>query len=323
MRSAPQSTWGNVARRSDRQTSRSTIQAGTFSRAGGSDYAFCDGSARFLKYGADVWPQNIWAVEVDIKEKVASYRDDLSKRITGFLKWADIPVDPSTFIDIAATNPAFEESAQFDAMTDIMLEQGDKYDVIIFDCAAVANAVRLLGLSKIYDLWLVRLIESRKEALSLRLKLSFRKDKVAEEVRKDPLLDDLLRQRVKMEKARVILNDKEKTAFVFVTIPLALPIAVVQRFITMVRAFDIPVGGVFVNRVIPETVAKQDPTEYMKNSFKQQARYMEMIQKQLGDLVRAYIPLYSTEVMGVDRIAQVCRDMMTFRPDQPLKGSKA
>jgi prepilin-type N-terminal cleavage/methylation domain-containing protein len=41
----------------------STTQAGTLSRAGGSDYAFCDGSARFLKYGADVWPQNIWAVE--------------------------------------------------------------------------------------------------------------------------------------------------------------------------------------------------------------------------------------------------------------------
>jgi len=41
----------------------STIRAGTISRSGGSDYAFCDGSARYLKYGADVWPQNIWAVE--------------------------------------------------------------------------------------------------------------------------------------------------------------------------------------------------------------------------------------------------------------------
>jgi arsenite-transporting ATPase len=118
-----------------------------------------------------------------------------------------------------------------------------------------------------------------------------------------------------MEKARAILNDRDKTAFVFVTIPLALPIAVVQRFITMVRAFDIPVGGVFVNRVIPEAIARKDTTEYMKNSFKQQARYMQMIEKQLGDLVRAYIPLYPTEVMGVDRIAQVCKDMMTFKPD--------
>ena len=41
----------------------SAQRAGTLSRTGGSNYAFVDGSARFLKYGKDVWPQNIWAVE--------------------------------------------------------------------------------------------------------------------------------------------------------------------------------------------------------------------------------------------------------------------
>jgi len=37
-------------------------QAGTLSRSGGSNYAFVDGSVRFLKYGRDVWPENLWAV---------------------------------------------------------------------------------------------------------------------------------------------------------------------------------------------------------------------------------------------------------------------
>ena len=36
---------------------------GTRSRAGGSKYAFADGSARYLKYGQDVWPRNLWAVD--------------------------------------------------------------------------------------------------------------------------------------------------------------------------------------------------------------------------------------------------------------------
>jgi prepilin-type N-terminal cleavage/methylation domain-containing protein/prepilin-type processing-associated H-X9-DG protein len=31
-------------------------------RAGGSNFAFVDGSARFLKYGRAVWPLNLWAV---------------------------------------------------------------------------------------------------------------------------------------------------------------------------------------------------------------------------------------------------------------------
>ncbi len=51
----------------------STSQAGTLSRAGGSDYAFCDGSARFLKYGADVWPQNLWAVD-DRERQLYAFR---------------------------------------------------------------------------------------------------------------------------------------------------------------------------------------------------------------------------------------------------------
>lgn len=41
----------------------STLQSGTVSRSGGSDYAFCDGSARYLKFGTDVWPLNLWAVD--------------------------------------------------------------------------------------------------------------------------------------------------------------------------------------------------------------------------------------------------------------------
>jgi prepilin-type N-terminal cleavage/methylation domain-containing protein/prepilin-type processing-associated H-X9-DG protein len=41
----------------------STIRAGTISRSGGSNYAFADGSARYLRYGKEIWPENMWAVE--------------------------------------------------------------------------------------------------------------------------------------------------------------------------------------------------------------------------------------------------------------------
>ena len=30
--------------------------------SGGSDFAFVDGSARYLKFGRDVWPLNLWMV---------------------------------------------------------------------------------------------------------------------------------------------------------------------------------------------------------------------------------------------------------------------
>jgi prepilin-type N-terminal cleavage/methylation domain-containing protein/prepilin-type processing-associated H-X9-DG protein len=36
--------------------------SGTLSKSGGSNYAFADGSARFLKFGKDIYPLNLWAI---------------------------------------------------------------------------------------------------------------------------------------------------------------------------------------------------------------------------------------------------------------------
>jgi len=40
-----------------------TPRSGSLSRSGGSNYTFSDGSVRFLRYGRDVWPENIWAMD--------------------------------------------------------------------------------------------------------------------------------------------------------------------------------------------------------------------------------------------------------------------
>ncbi|MFQ5838625.1 MAG: ArsA family ATPase [Thermoplasmata archaeon] len=255
------------------------------------------------------------AQEVGIKDAVEKYRQRIGERVGDFLKWADIPLDARPFIEIAATNPAFEESAMFDRMVDIILQKGEQYDRIVFDTAAVANAVRLIGLSKIYGLWLGRMIQSRREALEMRLKLAFRRDKVEQEMKQDPMMADLLDMNERFKKAKVILTDPDLTAFFFVTLPLSLPIAVVKRFIRMVRGFDIPVGGVVVNSVMAEPPPKEeDPQGYLTNKFQEQLSYMGDIKNDLGDLVRSFIPLYPQEVVGLDSIRKVSEDMFSYTP---------
>lgn len=260
--------------------------------------------------------ENLYAIEVEIEDIVEKYKENIARRLREFLKWADIPLNPEPFVEIATTNPAFQESAMFDKMMDIVLEQGQNFDRIVFDTAAVANAVRLIGLSKIYGLWLARMIKSRKEALSLRVQLSFRKEKVMEEIKKDPLLADLLDMNERFSRVREILLSSEETAFFFVTLPLSLPIAVVKRFIKMVQAYDIPVGGVIVNQIIPRSIGEaSDVTEYIRNKYKEQLHYMEVIEKDLGGLVVSYIPMYPREVVGIDMVAKVAEDLLKYEPD--------
>jgi len=250
--------------------------------------------------------KNLYAIEFDISKTIERYKYEVRDKILTFIKHADIPVNPEPFIDIATTNPAFEEAAMFDDMIDLILK--GEFEAYVFDTAPVAHTYRLLGMSKVYDLWLARLIKSREEALSTRLKLAFRKEKVAEEIRKDPILQSALETRRRTEEAKKVLTDAEKTAFFFVTLPLALPIAVIERFITWVQAFNIPIGGVIVNGLIPREVCNiENPSPYVLNKLKEQEGYLETIHKKFPGLVRAYIPLYESEVIGIEMIEKVAK----------------
>src|SRR5690242_1179609 len=183
---------------------------------------------------------NLWEYEIDTKDTIERSKQDIKQKIRWFLKFAEISTQADAFVESATMNPAFEESAMFENMIDLMFK--DEYDVYVFDTAPTANARRLLGMSKIYSLWVNKMLKSREEARSLREMLSFSKKK-----EQDPLMDYLVDFRGRMEHARVLLTDDARTAFFFVTLPEALPIAVITRFIQWFHDFGIPVGGVVVN----------------------------------------------------------------------------
>ena len=258
--------------------------------------------------------KNLYAVEVEVEDIVKSYKEKISKIIREFLRWAEIPIDPKGFIDIATTNPAFQEAATFDKMMDIVLKEGQEYDRVVFDTAAVANAIRLIGLSKIYGLWLQRVIKSRQEALNLRYQLSWRKDKVLEEIKKDPLLLDLLSLHERYVKVRENLSNPSTTTFIFVTIPTILAISVVKRFSDMVKAYDIPSGGVVVNMVIPRSEAERDETGFLKSKWEEQERNLALIRELFGDNILGYIPLYPEDVVGIKALETLIRDLEEFKP---------
>jgi len=192
-------------------------------------------------------------------------------------------------------NPAFEESAMFENMIDLMFE--NKYDVYVFDTAPTANARRLLGMSDVYGMWVNKMVQSREEASSLRDLLSYSKKKKE----KDPLMEYLLRLRERMAHAKSLLTDPAKTSFFFVTLAEALPIAVIKRFIHWFDEFGIPVGGVVVNMLIDKSSVRPDSPEFVRNRVAMQDGYMAEIWRDFPD-VRAIVPLFDCEVQSVDML---------------------
>src|SRR6266540_4286472 len=146
--------------------------------------------------------ENLWANEIDTTEAIQRSKREIREKIQWFLKFAEISTKADEFVESATMNPAFEESAMFENMIDLMLQ--DEYDAYVFDTAPTANARRLLGMSKVYSLWVGKMVKSREEARSLREMLSFTKKK-----EEDPLMDYLISFRDRMGKAQKLLTDAD------------------------------------------------------------------------------------------------------------------
>jgi len=241
---------------------------------------------------------NLWAYEIDTKETIERSKGEIREKIQWFLKFADISTKAEEFVESATMNPAFEESAMFENMIDLMFK--DEYDVYVFDTAPTANARRLLGMSKVYSLWVNKMMKSREEARSLREMLSITKKKES-----DPLMDYLVSFRERMEHARVLLTDPKLTSFFFVTLPEALPIAVITRFIQWFHDFGIPVGGVVVNMRIDRNALSGDVAEFVRNRIAMQDEHMETIWSKFDGSVRSVVPLFETEIRGVEPLKRL------------------
>jgi arsenite-transporting ATPase len=245
---------------------------------------------------------NFYAYEIDTKDTIEKSKVEIRDKISWFLKFADIKSKADEFVESATMNPAFEESAMFENMIDLMFE--DEYEAYVFDTAPTANARRLLGMSSVYSMWVNKMLKSREEAKSLRELLSYSKKKQE----KDPLLEYLLQFQKRMGRAKDLLTDDQKTAFFFVTLPEALPIAVIKRFIAWFHDFGIPVGGVVVNMKIEEATVGEDAPDFVKNRVKMQEEYMEEIWRSFPD-VRAVVPLFETEVRSVNMLGRTAQAM--------------
>jgi arsenite-transporting ATPase len=242
----------------------------------------------------------LFALEIDTRDTINRSKQEIREKINWFLKFADIPTKAEDFVESATMNPAFEESAMFENMIELIIE--DQYEVYVFDTAPTANARRLLGMSKVYTLWVDKMLKSRQDAREMRISLSFRKKK--EEQEEDPLLGYLSTFRDRIEQMRVLLTDETKTAFFFVTLLESLPIAVIKRFIGWFHEFGIPIGGVIINEVIDESQLNEETTPFVLNRVKMQKKYLdeayESFERVLGE-----VPLFETEVKGTPMLLRV------------------
>jgi arsenite-transporting ATPase len=90
-----------------------------------------------------------------------------------------------------------------------------------------------------------------------------------------------------------------------VTLPEALPIAVISRFIQWFHDFGIPVGGILVNMLIDQAAVGADAADFVKNRVAMQQEHMKTVWQKFDGSVRAVVPLFETEIRGLPMLRRL------------------
>ena len=246
--------------------------------------------------------KNLYSVEIDPKKAMAEYKEKITPHMEkmDFLKGLGLE---DTF-DFAGNTPGIDEMAAFDKFLQYM--QSRDYDVIIFDTAPTGHTLRFLSLPDILDSWVGKMI-------SIRLKFSgiintFRKILPfgePEENEKKLGTEQLDAIKERIEVARKILSDRERTHFNLVMIPEAMSTYESERSLKILNEYGIPVETIIVNQIIP----KNDKCPFCREKRRIQQERLNDIRKRFNGYKILCVPLHKEEVKGFDMLEKVGKEL--------------
>jgi len=244
---------------------------------------------------------NLWAQEIDADTHIKAYQGEVRQKILDMYGFDKVPDEIEQYIQAASAEPAMEESAIFDAVVDIVVK-GD-YDYYIYDLVPLGHALYYLSMAKVYDEWINRITKLREEMREYEEMVSrLKQEKQTEE---DQILTELTYIKNRINASSRILTDRAKTAFFFVVVPEKMIILDTQKAAQLFAAFDVPIAGYVVNRVVPRDLLGQDIPAYLRNRIEMQDRYIQEIKTDLGAQVRAYVPELERDVTGLPMIEKL------------------
>jgi arsenite-transporting ATPase len=222
--------------------------------------------------------------DLETRRYVARVKDQISKLFSpAILKKADRQ------IDLAATMPGADSVALFERMTELMIDRGDAYDLLVFDTAPTGHTLRLLQSPEALVSWVTALTKARRAMLPSDLEGP------------DPVLAALERRKDRFEEVRAFMMRRKSTAFVLVTIPERLPIEEAARALDALGDVGIRVGAVVVNRVLPEHATG----EFYESRRRQEQVYLDEIDRRFQHLTRMRVPQLDSDVHGLHSLERI------------------
>lgn len=249
-------------------------------------------------------PGGLWAVEIDPETQKERY-EKLARALAKDLRGAGISLSNDEIERFFAGGvPAGSDEI---ATLDLLVEYVDsgEWESIVFDTAPTGHTLRLFDMPEVMGLAL-------ETAQSLRGQVR-RIGSAARTAFLGPIsvmtgdrdeADDLAAFQARLERARDLLVDPERTEFRVVLIPESMAIAETERLVERLREAAVPVERLVVNRIL------EDPHDGCPRCRSRQQRHEERlaeIRTTFPDLDVVTLPDLEGEAQGREPLAVIAK----------------
>lgn len=239
--------------------------------------------------------KNLYGLEIDSEKETDAYIQKVKENIQGAVQ-VQMLEEVHRQLDSAKASPGADEAALFDKLISIILEEGGRFDKLVFDTAPTGHTIRLLSLPELMGIWIEGLLSKRKKTNAQYSQLLNDGQPVD-----DPIYDTLQERKQRFTKAREILLDKQETTFLFVLNPEKLPIAETKKAILLLEKFRIAVPYIIVNKVLPEEIGG----DFFEKRKQNEKIYLEHIAQDFSAQTILYIPFFSEDIISRKQLKQM------------------
>ena len=240
--------------------------------------------------------EHLSAMQIDPDEEVTRHLNELRQGLSEQVSAAMVN-EINRQLEMAHGTPGAYEAALFDRFVDVM-RTADPYDRVVFDTSPTGGTLRLLGLPKLLEDWIDRLMQKRRVSIDLFEKAAIGNNEPRRVMEGDPVLARLQDRKEFFEFAGRTL--REDAAFFLVLNPDELSVNETARAVDQLADKGLTVRGLVANKLTPEPDPDEDGrgARYLRGRIETETERLDRVRKEFEPPLVAEIETRISEIKG-------------------------
>jgi arsenite-transporting ATPase len=237
---------------------------------------------------------NLDIQEINIQQEIKRHWQEISTYIVSVLRTTGIS---GVEAEELAILPGMEELSAM--MYVNQYERSQRYDVIVLDCAPTAESLRFVSMPTTLGWYMKHVFPLQRTVLKAVRPLANRVSPV--ELPTDKYFSNIADLFARIDGIDALLEDPARSSVRLVTNPEKMVLRETQRAFVYFSLHGLTVDRIFVNRVLPESVQDAFFTGWRET----QRQALEEIEAYFNPVPVRRVPLFTHEVLGLDRLREV------------------